>query len=215
MPTGVWVEPLGDAQPWQKRWKHRARWVRRWRERPRSSARPAVAATPAGPRGASEPSCPAGRRKPRGGGGPEPEPLPGRWEGDNGREEGSREAAGPGHRTQRLAKAGKGKRDGRKGRWLKEESAKWPRLRLREGTGTGSGHSLALPGATGAPGTPRVRSLPEPRPSARAGAKIIRNTANCSQVMSRSQDPTALFSCKCPDSNDKTQAKVSSAMQIR
>lgn len=48
-------------------------------------------------------------------------------------EEGSREAAGPGHRTQGLAKAGKGKRDGRKGRRLKLESAKWPRLPLREG----------------------------------------------------------------------------------
>lgn len=74
---------------------------------------------------------PARPQEARGGGGPEP--LPGRWEGDNGREEGSREAAGPGHRTQGLAKAGKGKRDGRKGRQLKEERMERPRLPLQEG----------------------------------------------------------------------------------
>lgn len=69
------------------------------------AARP-VAATPAGPRGASGPSCPPSGRKPRGGGGPEP--LPGRWEGDNGREEGNREAAGLGHRARRREGKGRG-----------------------------------------------------------------------------------------------------------
>lgn len=141
---------------------------------------PAAAATPAGPRGASEPSCPAGRRKPRGGGGPEP--LPGRWEGDNGREEGSREAAGPGHRTRSLAKAGKGKRDGGKGRQLKEQRAKRPQLPLREGRRhrERARPCPALPfPVPPSPDTPsaglRGHGRPAARPSAQDGTKIIRN----------------------------------------
>lgn len=156
-PRSLPPSPAGPAPGEREAGCGQGEQARRWgRWRPGAGnrgppQRPPPRRGPAAPRG---PSCPPSGRKPRGGGGPEP--LPGRWEGDNGREEGSREAAGPGHRTQGLAKGGKGKRDARKGATTRG--------------GERRGAAAAPPGPGDAPHpTPRAGSGPaEPR-GGRAG----------------------------------------------
>lgn len=173
-----------------------------WRGRQRhgSAARAAAAATPAGPRGASEPSCPPGRRKPAGEAGRSLFPAGGRATMAGRKEAGRR----PGRDTGRRAWRRQGKGRGMVGKGDSSRRREWRGRGCpsRRGPGTGSGHSPALPcpalpGATGAPDTPsaglRGHGQPARRPSAQAGARIIENTANYSQVMSHSQDRTVSF----------------------